>query len=300
VTENGLRVVGIGGGHGLATTLKAARMYASDVSAVVTVADDGGSSGRLTRELGIPPPGDIRNCLVALAGNQELARLYQHRFQTGALTGHTVGNLVIAALTEMEGDFGEAVARAGRLLECRGRVYPATTEPLELYAEVHGGRVKGQVAVAQTEASIKAVFIEPPDPPAYEPAVEAIAAADQIVLGPGSLFTSLIATLVVPGIRRALVATSAHRVLICNTRRQKGETEELDAAAHVGALLAHIGPSCVDAILVQVPEVPEDGVKVDESALAFYGVEVVRADMATPEATHDPQRLAEVLKKLSQ
>jgi uncharacterized cofD-like protein len=299
VTGTELDVVGIGGGHGLTATLKAARLYASDVSAIVTVADDGGSSGRLTRELGIPPPGDIRNCLVALSGNHELSRLYQHRFESGALTGHTVGNLVIAALTEIEGNFGSAVARAGHLLDCKGRVYPATTEPLELYAEVYGGRVKGQVAVAQTEAPIKAVFIEPPDPPAYEPAVEAIAQADQIVLGPGSLFTSLIATLLVPGIRRALVASSAHRVLVCNTRMQKGETEGLDAAAHIGALLAHVGPDCVDAVVVQVPELDNDGVEVDDGALAFYGVEVIREDLSTPEGTHDPERLAGVLEKLS-
>jgi uncharacterized cofD-like protein len=299
VTGDELNVVGIGGGHGLTATLKAARIYASNVSAIVTVADDGGSSGRLTRELGIPPPGDIRNCLVALSGNHELSRLYQHRFESGALTGHTVGNLVIAALTEIEGNFGSAVARAGRLLDCRGRVYPATTELLELYAEVYGGRVKGQVAVAQTEAPIKAVFIEPPDPPAYEPAVEALGQADQIVLGPGSLFTSLIATLLVPGIRRALVASSARRVLVCNTRMQKGETEGLDAAAHIGALLAHVGPDCVDAVVVQVPELDNDGVEVDDDALAFYGVEVIREDLSTPEGTHDPERLAGVLEKLS-
>jgi uncharacterized cofD-like protein len=179
------------------------------------------------------------------------------------------------------------------------REHPATTEPLELYAEVHGGRVKGQVAVAQTEAPIKAVFIEPSDPPAYERAADAITVADQVVLGPGSLFTSLIATLLVPGIRRALVATSAHRVLVCNTRQQKGETEGLDAAAHVGALLAHVGPDCVDSIVVQAPELPDDGVEVDESALAFYGVDVIREDVATPEGTHDPERLAGVLAKLS-
>jgi uncharacterized cofD-like protein len=299
VTGGNLNVVGIGGGHGLAATLKAARIYASNVGAVVTVADDGGSSGRLTRELGIPPPGDIRNCLVALSDNRELSRLYQHRFESGALTGHTVGNLVIAALAEIEGNFGAGVARAGKLLDCRGRVYPATTEPLELYAEIHGGRVKGQVAVAQTATPINAVFIEPTDPPAYEPAVQAIVEADQIVLGPGSLFTSLIATLLVPGIRRALIATSAHRVLVCNTRKQKGETEGLDAAAHIGALLAHIGPDCVDAVVVQAPEINDNGVEVDDDALGFYGVEVIREDMATPEGTHDPERLAGVLKRLS-
>ncbi|HYO61617.1 MAG TPA: 2-phospho-L-lactate transferase CofD family protein, partial [Actinomycetota bacterium] len=143
-----MRVTGIGGGHGLAATLTAARHYASEIAAVVTVAVDGGSSGKLTRELGIPPPGDIRNCLVALAGDDDRARLYQHRFQSGALTGHTVGNLVIAALTEMKGDFAEAVAAAGRMLGCEGRVHPATSEMVTLMAQVRDGVVRGQVAVA--------------------------------------------------------------------------------------------------------------------------------------------------------
>jgi uncharacterized cofD-like protein len=294
-----VKVVGIGGGHGLAQSLHAAKLYADEIAAVVTVADDGGSSGRLTRELGIPPPGDIRNCLVALSGDEDMARLYQHRFAGGALTGHTVGNLLIAALTEMHGDFAAAVGQAGRLLKCTGKVYPATTALVGLHAKVSGGTIRGQVAVAQTNAPIQAVFLEPPDPPAHPEAVAAICDADHILLGPGSLFTSLIATLIVPGIRRAMQDTHARRVFVCNTRMQKGETDGLDAAAHVDAILAHAGAFCIDTVIVQSPVVEPDGVQVDRRAVAYSGVEVVEADVAGGEGGHDPERLAEVLSGLS-
>ena len=294
-----MKVVGLGGGHGLAASLRAARLYASEITGVVTVADDGGSSGRLTRELGVPPPGDIRNCLVALSGDQDLAELFQHRFDSGALTGHTIGNLVIAALSERTGDFAEAVRCAGELLKVDGQVIPATTELVTLLARVNGGEVKGQVAVAQTRAAIQAVYLEPPDPPAHPSALKALAEADQIVLGPGSLFTSLIAALLVPGIRSALQGSKAKRVFVCNARMQKGETESLDAASHVQALLAHAGAFCVDTVVVQAPELPTDGVQVDLKALEFLGVEVVAADVATADGAHDPVRLADVLRGLA-
>ena len=290
-----MRVVGIGGGHGLAATLRAAKLYADDIAAVVTVADDGGSSGRLTRELGIPPPGDIRNCLAALAEDSDLAQLYQHRFTEGVLTGHTLGNLVIAALTETTGDFGVAVARAGRLLGAVGNVYPATTQLVELGAHVEGGEIEGQVAVAQTRAPIHSVFLTPADPAAYAPAVEAIGAADQIVLGPGSLFTSLIATLLVPGIAAAVRESDATKVFVCNSRMQKGETEDLDATQHLKALLAHAGPGAVDTMVVQAPTLPTDGVAVHRGALEALGVQVVEADVVVPEGPHDPERLAGAL-----
>ena len=293
-----MKVVGLGGGHGLAATLRAARIYADEIAAVVTVADDGGSSGRLTRELGVPPPGDIRNCLVALAGNEDLAKLFQHRFDSGALTGHTVGNLVIAALTETTGDFAKAVHRAGELLDATGTVLPATTELVTLFARVNGGEVKGQVAVAQTKAPIQAVYLEPAQPMAYPGAVDAVLGADQVVLGPGSLFTSLIATLLVPGIRTALQETSARRIFVCNTRMQKGETEGLDAASHVQALLAHGGAFCVDSVIVQAPQLPHEGVVVDDDALKFLGIDVIAADVAAPDGAHDPAALAGVLKEL--
>ena len=294
-----MKVVGIGGGHGLAVTLQASRKFADDLAAVVTVADDGGSSGRLTRELGIPPPGDIRNCLVALARDRELAAVYQHRFKSGALTGHTAGNLLIAALTEMRGDFAGAVAEAGKLLRCDGRVFPATTELVELRAQVDGGILQGQVAVQHARSRIQAVYLTPRAPAAHPSAVESICNADLVVLGPGSLFTSLIATLLVPGIRRALNETPARRVFVCNTRMQPGETGGLTAAAHLEALLGHAGPSVTDVVLVQSPEVEPDGVGVDLHALEFSGIEVVAADTADAAGAHDPVRLAAVLESLA-
>jgi uncharacterized cofD-like protein len=293
-----VRVTGVGGGHGLAATLKAARGYADEVEAVVTVADDGGSSGRLTRELGIPPPGDIRNCLVALARDESLASLYQHRFQSGALTGHTVGNLLIAALTEKTGDFAAAVAEAGRMLRASGRVHPATTDLVRMGARVEGGVVEGQVAVAQTSAPIQAVYLEPPDPAADPEAVKAVLDADQVVLGPGSLFTSLIATLLVPGIKKALNETSATRVFVCNARMQKGETQGLDATAHLEALFAHVGPFSADAIIVQKPVAAADGVDADVEALEALGVRVLEADLLSPDGTHSPERLRPALASL--
>jgi uncharacterized cofD-like protein len=294
-----VRITGIGGGHGLAATLAAARTLADRVDAVVTVADDGGSSGRLSRELGIPPPGDIRNCLVALAEDVELARLYQHRFQSGALTGHTVGNLLIASLTEITGDFVTAVDQAGRLLRTTGGVHPATGELVGLRARAGGDLVEGQVAVAQSAARIQALYLDPAQPAANPAAVEAILAADLVVLGPGSLFTSLIATILVPGIQEAVRNTNARRLFVCNNRMQKGETQGLDAAAHLEALFAHVGPYCVDATVVQWPPLQIDGVAVDEDALGWHELEVIKADLTSESGAHDPERLAQVLGSLS-
>lgn len=294
----GLRVVGIGGGHGLAATLQAARRYAADVAAVVTVADDGGSSGRLTRELGVPPPGDIRNCLVALADNDSLGQVYQHRFTAGALTGHTVGNLLIAALTEMTGDFALAVAQAGELLQAQGRVFPSTTELVELRAKVDGGTVVGQVAVARSARPIQELYLEPPAPEAHTAAVEAIAQADQVVLGPGSLFTSLIATLLVPGIRSAVTETPARTIFVCNNRIQKGETEGLDASGHLRALVSHLDGHVPHVIVVQSPVLDPHGVSLDREDLGALGAEIVEADVSTASGAHDPAKLARVLRDL--
>jgi uncharacterized cofD-like protein len=293
-----LKVVGIGGGHGLATTLRAARMYADEVSAVVTVADDGGSSGRLTTELGIPPPGDIRNCLVALARNDELARTFQHRFTTGTLEGHPVGNLIIAGLTGETGDFGLAVEKAGRMLEAEGRVFPATTELVSLSALVEGGVVDGQVAVATTKDPIRSVHLRPSSPAAYPEAVYAILGCDQVVVGPGSLFTSVIATLLVPGINKALSDSKAHRVFVCNARQQPGETEGLDASDHVRALLSHSGWGSIDTVIVQDP-VLEGGVTFDRGDAASLGPAFVTADVAGDDGAHDPDKLAKVLATLT-
>ena len=288
-----MKVVGIGGGHGLATTLRAARLYADEVAAVVTVADDGGSSGRLTVELQIPPPGDIRNCLVALSPEGALADLFQHRFQQGTLEGHALGNLIIAALAEKTGNFADAVIAAGEMLNAAGRVYPATTELVKLNAIVEGGVVSGQVAVARTKSPIRSVHLQPSNPPAHQAAIEAVLSADQVVLGPGSLFTSVIAPLLVPGLQAALHETEASRVFVCNGKRQPGETEGLDAVGHVSALLEHVGKGAIHHVVMQSPAL-QDGVDLP-AKWPFDDIDLVTADVMFPEGAHDPKRLAEVL-----
>lgn len=293
-----MKVVGIGGGHGLAVTLRAARVYAEEVAAVVTVADDGGSSGRLTRDLGIPPPGDIRNCLVALSEDGPLTELFQHRFAAGELEGHPVGNILIAGLAELRKDFGAAVAEVGQMLASTGHVYPATTDLVRLSAVVEGGVVDGQVAVAQTRAPIRSVHLKPSSPNAYPDAVHAILDADQIVIGPGSLFTSVIATLLVPGVAQALAGSDAGKVFVCNSRQQQGETESLDASDHMGALLAHAGPDAIDTAIVQHPPLSDGGVVYDPGSWGFPEIDVVPADVATEAGAHDPERLAGILRDL--
>lgn len=273
-------------------------MYAGEVTAVVTVADDGGSSGRLTAELGIPPPGDIRRCLVALADDSDLVRVFQHRFTTGTLEGHPIGNLMIAALAEQTGDFEAAVEEAGRLLGSKGRVFPATTELVRLSAIVEGGVVTGQVAVARTSRRIRSVHLKPSTPAASKEAVYAILGADQVVLGPGSLFTSVIATLLVPGIAQALRDTDAQRVFVCNSREQPGETEGLDTVEHLEALLAHGGRGCVDVAVVQAPVLAREGIPLGDRGWPFEDVRLVSADVAAPDGGHDPEALAKVLSSL--
>ena len=239
MAAGGPKVVAIGGGHGLAATLRAVRSYAGAVTAVVSVADDGGSSGRLRQAFGIPAPGDIRRCLVALGDpSSAWAGYFEHRFDAGELEGHPLGNLVIAGLASATGNFIAALEEAGRLVGCQGRVLPASPIPVVLKADAAGGAVEGQVNVSST-GRISSVSLVPPDAPACEAAVAAITDADQVVLGPGSLFTSVLAAAVVPGIRDALAATGATRVYVCNLRPQLPETDGFDVAAHVEALALH-------------------------------------------------------------
>ena len=234
------RVVAIGGGHGLAATLRAARLYAGEITAVVSVADDGGSSGRLRAALGIPAPGDLRRCLVALAADPDSlwARVFEHRFDSGELDGHAVGNLVIAGLAAGTGSFSEALAEAARLVGAEGRVLPATDLPVVLKATVAGEEVEGQLAVS-LKGRISRVALVPPDPPANSEAVEAIAAADQIVLGPGSLYTSLLAALAVPGIREAVQSVADKTVYVANLLPQVPETSGYSTDDCVEALRVH-------------------------------------------------------------
>ena len=269
------KVVAIGGGHGLAASLQAIRRYADEVTAIVSVADDGGSSGRLREALGIPAPGDLRRCLVALAAPDSLwALVFEHRFEAGELEGHALGNLVIAGLTNVTGDFTAALAEAGRLVNAAGTVLPATTTPVVLKAEAASGEVEGQVNVQNT-GRLSAVSLVPPDPPAPKAALEAIAAADQVVIGPGSLFTSVLAAVVVPDIRDALAQTDAQKVYVANLRPQIPDTAGYDVDAHVDALLAH--GLDIDIVLASTAERP-----------------LTRPDGLA----HDPARLAEALRDL--
>ena len=257
----GPRIVAIGGGTGLSALLRGLKEHTSNLTAVVTVADDGGSSGVLRTELGIPAVGDIRNCIVALADAEPLmGELLQYRFpvaDAGAasgegpgLAGHAVGNLLLAAMTAIEGgDFEEGVRRINRILAVRGQVVPVTATPLTLHAECRDGSIVDGQSLIMLTRDIDRVWVTPEGVSASEDALAAIADAELIVLGPGSLYTSLLPSLLLPAIRDALLAASAPRVFVCNVATQDGETAGLDLAAHVEAVVAHTAPGLVDIVL---------------------------------------------------
>lgn len=309
------RLVALGGGHGLSATLQAGRRVADHVTAVVTVADDGGSSGRLRREFDILPPGDLRMALCALAGeadeHQQLTELFQHRYGgTGALAGHAVGNLVFAGLWELRGDPIEALDAVGSLLGVTGRVLPMAPVALDIAAEVVGlesdprvvRTIIGQVAVATTPGSVRRVRLIPPDPPAAAGVVEAIDAADVVVLGPGSWFTSVIPNVLVPEIAAALARTSATKVLVLNLAPQPGETAGFSAEQHLHVLRQHAPDVDVDVVLVD-PRMPLSGTERDhlDRAAAGLGARVVTTQIAKTSAdgtmrpVHDPALLSSAL-----
>jgi uncharacterized cofD-like protein len=280
-----VRVVGIGGGHGLAVTLRAATSYADELAAVVTVADDGGSSGRLRLITGLPAMGDIRRCLSALATPESgLGEILEDRF-TGELEGHAYGNLLIAALAERMG-FTAGIAELARLVGAPARILPVTETPVVLAADTDGGSVRGQVAV-QRSIGIKHLTLEPHDAAAAPGVVDAIMDADQIVLGPGSLFTSVLAASVLPAVREAVAASPAQVVYVCNLRPQVPETDGYDVAAHVDALRDHgIDPHVV---VTQRGALRTGRVDAD----------VVTASVARPHGlAHDPVLLGAVLSAL--
>ncbi len=281
------RVVAVGGGHGLAATLRAVRRYTSAVTAVVSVADDGGSSGRLRQMMHIISPGDLRKCLVALAEpGSLLASTFEYRFTDEELDGHALGNLILAGLLDVTADPVTALDEASRLLGVRGRVLPATTDPVVLKAEADGGNVAGQVAVMSTD-NIRRVSLVPSDPEAPAPAVSALEQADQIVMGPGSLFTSVLAAIAVPGIRQAVNRSDALKVYVCNLRPEVPESEAFDVEMHVEALVAH--------------GVEIDLVLCDTSGIAMGrpGVPIVERSLARPNGlAHDPDKLASALSDL--
>jgi uncharacterized cofD-like protein len=272
---HGLHVVAIGGGTGLSTLLKGLKRYVAhpaertasnqpviqDLCAVVTVSDDGGSSGRLRKELNMLPPGDIRNCIVALSEDEALlSRLFQHRFLKGSgLEGHSFGNLFLAALTSITSDFGEAVRLSSEILLTRGHIFPATTANIELEALMEDGtRVLGETKITASKGRIKELFLVPPDVEPMPQTLEAIAHADLITVGPGSLFTSLIPNLLVRGIAQAIVNSAAVKVYVCNLMTQANESLGLSAADHIRALNDHAGARIFDYTLInRTPASPD-------------------------------------------
>ena len=302
-------IVALGGGHGLYATLSAVRSLSTRVTAVVTVADDGGSSGRLRAELGMIPPGDLRMALAALAADSPQGRLWadilQHRFGgSGALAGHSVGNLLLAGLSEVLGDPVAALDEAARLLGVDGRVLPMSPIALDIEADVSGLEsdprvsrvIRGQVAVATTPGKVRRVRLRPSDPPATEQAVTAVGAADLVVLGPGSWFSSVLPHVLVPELASALRTTEARKVLVLNLGPEPGETTGFSAERHLHVLSQHAPGFRVHHVVVDSTSVPP-GSERDHlaRAAAVFGADVVHADVAgaTPHA-HDPSKLAAV------
>lgn len=306
-------MVALGGGHGLASTLRAVRRYAGRLTAVVSVADDGGSSGRLRQSVGIPAPGDLRRCLVALADPESpWAQAFEHRFSAGDLKGHPLGNLIIAGLADFSGDFTEALRQSARLLGVSAQVLPATSGPVVLRADVAGREVVGQVNVAEATGRITSVALVPPDPSVPEEVVAALEEADQVVMGPGSLFTSVLAVGAVPEIRSALRRRVGGRVFVCNLRPQPPETAGFAAVDHLGAIVDHGVP--VDVMVVDAgyaAGLPPTGLPptgptgVDGLGVAGVGepgraVRILTAPLARPDRSgHDPVLLAAVLAQLA-
>jgi uncharacterized cofD-like protein len=303
-----LLVVAFGGGTGLPVLLRGLRDRVADLSAVVTVADDGGSSGRLRQELGVAPPGDVRNCLVALAGREKLAEVFNYRFEGGGdLSDHSVGNIIIAALADMAGGFGEGVEQAARFLRVKGHVYPAATESLTLVVTYADGTVtRGESVVREVGKAVSRVEVEPVGTVAPPGVISAIERSDVVVLSPGSLFTSTIPALLGAGVKEALASFTGPIVYAANAMTQPGETVGFTLSDHLNALVDHVGPVVTD-VLVHSEGLPKElvaryevegatPVEVDREEVARLGVRLREAALLAEDAEaglrHDPDRLA--------
>jgi uncharacterized cofD-like protein len=311
----GPKIAALGGGHGLSTLLRGLKEHTSNLTAIVTVADDGGSSGKLRDQLGLPAVGDIRNCLVALADAEpQMSALFQYRFPGEAgptsLAGHAIGNLLIAAMTAVEdGDFEEGVRRMNRVLAVRGQVVPATATPVVLHAELRDGSfVEGQSRIGRM-SGIDRVWLSPDDVRACQDALAAIAEADVIVIGPGSLFTSLLPSLLLPDIRQALADSAALRIYVCNVATQTGETDGFDLADHVEALERHTADGLVDIVLANnrttaatVPVGTRESVRLRWPPAGPRPARLVLDDVVDPASPfhHDPERLAAAIVRIAE
>jgi uncharacterized cofD-like protein len=306
--DRGPSVVALGGGHGISTLLRGLKEHTRNITAVVTVADDGGSSGRLRQSLGILPPGDIRNCLAALSDDEALlTQLFQYRF-SGApeLQGHSFGNLFITALTDITGSFEEAVAESGKALSVSGRVLPSTLNAVSLLADVrlpHSAnevRVVGESRIPEMAGRVRRVWLEPNNPPAFPPALQVILKAELIVVGPGSIYTSLLPNLLVPDVLAAVRASRAVKVYVCNIATQSGETDMYTCQDHVRSLEDHVGEDLFDVVVCNSRHEGNLGagsqwVRMDGGSPADQRVYV--ADLADQEFPwrHDAVKLASVL-----
>ena len=310
----GPKIVGLGGGTGLSTLLRGLKEYSANITAIVTVADDGGSSGRLRREMGVLPPGDIRNCIAALADEERLlTELFQYRFTAGdGLTGHSFGNLFLTAMSEIEGDLEQAIAASSKVLAIRGQVLPATLTDVNLWAKLADGRrIHGESSITEAKGKILTIGCIPPNPPALPKAVQAILEADLIIIGPGSLYTSVIPNLLVPEIAAAIASRNVPRIYICNIMTQPGETDDYTVSDHIKAIDKACGYQLFDAVLTQGTVPPanaliryaqEDShpVILDRDLVKQLGRRIVMSnvmdvDPDTGYLRHDPYRLAQVL-----
>jgi uncharacterized cofD-like protein len=310
VLSQGPRIVALGGGTGLSTILRGLKTQSSNITAIVTVTDDGGSSGKLVKEKGMIPPGDIRNCLVALADAEKaMTDLFQHRFKadSGALSGHSIGNLLIAALVDQsQGDFDRAIALASEVLYIRGKVVPSTLERVGLRAVLEDGReVCGETNIVESARRIRRIFLEPARVEGFAAAIEGIMAADLICIGPGSVYTSVIPNLLVPGIAEALLASKAKRVYVCNVMTQAGESDQFTAAEHVSAIQANVDHKLFDYVMVNTgtpsPQILERYreqhqhlVEADIDRIKAMGFKVIAGNFMseTDVLRHDPMKVA--------
>ncbi len=312
--EHGPKILAIGGGTGLSVLLQGIKQYTHNITAVVTVADDGGSSGRLRQQFDMVAPGDIRNCLVALANEETMMRqLFQYRFEKDTeFSGHSFGNLFLTAMTQVTGDFEKAIKESSKVLSIRGRVLPSTLEKIVLVAEHVDGRVtEGEAKIPQAGSPIKKIFIRPQDALAATDVIRAIQEAELIILGPGSLYTSIIPNLLIREIREAVVASDVSKIYVCNIMTQPGETDNFKASDHIKELIAHTHPKVLDACIVNVGKIPagmltkyasENSVPVetDSQVIKDYGYGVIEEDLVsiTDHVRHDPVKLSRIIANL--
>ncbi|AGA70768.1 hypothetical protein Desdi_3377 [Desulfitobacterium dichloroeliminans LMG P-21439] len=309
----GPKIVVIGGGTGLSNLLRGLKGYTRNLTAIVTVADDGGSSGMLRSEMGILPPGDIRNCLVALSDTENvMEKLFSYRFDTGTLKGHSLGNLFLAGMADTFGDFQKGVEQVSKVFALRGNVYPSTLEQVVLGADLaNGTTVKGETQVRDTQGRIIRVYLEPEDCEPIPEALKALDEADLIVLGPGSLYTSVLPNLLVKGLKEKIRDVDAPCVYICNIMTEPGETDNFQVSDHLQSLMDHCGHGLVDVVLANKQGIPqellqryaEEGsypVNGNAASVEWLGVKYVEADLLQEGETirHDPDRLARMLIRL--